>query len=270
MRRLYSTLVLIFFASLSDARAILVDWSTEAWTPGTLSNSYNVDPANVGNDVTITVTGDTNDLGLSPTGPQTPAITSALEGGFSPAHVNLEMYVDFKKDTNAITVTLDFSALYAAGVANVSFNIFDIDFANQGGGGAQFQDVIRSISATSITGALIAPTITVGPNVILTGSGLGQVISGAATTNDTGLGSGDANATITFNALDIRSVTFTYGSGSFVNNPTDQHIGIDNILYAVVPEFDPTWVTLIVCGSLVVGTTVRRRQKNGGAKKHIA
>jgi hypothetical protein len=78
-----------------------------------------------------------------------------------------------------VTVTIDFSALYAAGVSNVSLQLFDIDSNNSGG--STYQDVIREIYATSITGTQIAPTITgLGASVSLTGTGLNQVLSGTA------------------------------------------------------------------------------------------
>jgi hypothetical protein len=267
MRGFLSTLSgLLFFASLSTAPAVLVDWNTQTWPAGSLSNSFNVDPGNPGNDVTVTVSGDTAQLAVAINGgPQTPAITSHLEGGFGAGHMSLQLAVNFLNNTQAVTVTIDFSNLYAAGVANVSFNLFDLDFAN--GGGSTYQDVISSIYATSTTGTQIAPTITgVGANTTLSGSGLSQVLTGMVSTNDIGPTSADANATISFNTTDIRSVTFTYGSSSMFANPTYQHIALDNIIYSVVPETNPAWSSFIICGSLAVGTTLHRRAKKRRAE----
>lgn len=261
MRRLLLNLVLASLAFCifpGRTSATLIDWSTLSWTAGSLSNSYDVDPGSAGNDVTFTVSGNTAQL--KPAlggGPQTPAITSNITGGFIPVHPSLQFAIDLTSSAQSVTITIDFSLVYAIGVANVSFNLFDVDFAN--GGGNTFQDVIRNISATSTTGTSIAPTISAGPSVTLSGTGLNQVITGTVGTADD---SANANATISFNTTNIRSVTFTYGGSSLFSNPTYQHIALDNISYSVVPEMNPAWLSFIICGSLVVGSMIHRRSKH--------
>jgi hypothetical protein len=173
--------------------------------------------------------------------------------------MSLQLALNLANDTQAVTVTIDFSTLYAAGVANVSFKLFDIDFAN--GGGTTYQDVIRSIVATSTTGTTIAPTITgLGPNVSLSGSGINQVLTGVVSTSDTGATSGNADATIHFNTTNIRSITFTYGSSSAFANPTYQHISLDNIDYSIVPESNNWWVGLFGYGVLIVSALSHYRK----------
>ena len=220
-----------------NASAALVDWGTLTWPAGSLSNSYDVDPASPGNDVTVTIGGDTGQLqpSLVSPNPQTPAITRAFDGGLGTSPKTLELALDLTSNTQSVTFTLDFSALYAAGVSNVSFTLFDIDANNTSS--SKYQDVISSIYAISTTGTHIAPTITnVGANVSLTGTGLSQVLTGQVSTVDLGAGSGAANATISFNTTNIRSITFTYGSSTMFADPTYQHIGIYNIEYDTVPE----------------------------------
>jgi hypothetical protein len=236
-----------FFAAA--AHAVTLDWDTATWTAGSLSNSYDVDPANAGNDVTVTVSGSTAQLqpGLVSPNPQTPAITTALEGGLSPVQKSLEIAVDLANKAQAIVVTVNFSAGYTLGVQNVSFTIFDVDFAN--GGGSTFQDELRSIQAVGADGVtLIAPTITVGSDVSLTGAGLSQVATGIATNTDTGATSGNGNVTISFGANAIKSCTFTYGSGNgTVADPTYQHIALHDITYSPVPEINPAWSAIASC-----------------------
>jgi hypothetical protein len=231
------------------AHAVTLDWDGVTWTPGSLSNSYDVDPANAGNDVTVTVSGSTAQLqpGLASPNPQTPAITTALEGGLSPVQKSLEIAVDLANQAQAIVVTVNFSAGYTQGVQNVSFTIFDVDFAN--GGGSTFQDELRSIQAVGADGVtLIAPTITVGSDVSLTGTALSQVATGIATNTDTGPTSGNGNVTISFGATAIKSFTFTYGSGSgTVADPTYQHIALHDITYSPVPETNPAWSAIASC-----------------------
>jgi len=238
----------------SPASAVLVDWSTLSWPAGTLDNSYHVDPGTSGNDVQVVISGDTGQLqpSLVSPNPQTPAITRAFDGGLTTSPKTLELAVQLANNTQSIAFTMTFSAShYAAGVSNVSFTIFDIDLSS-GGGFGTYQDQIRSISATSTTGTLIAPTITnLGPKVTATGTGLAQILTGNANNNDLGSGSGDGNATISFNTTGIRSITFTYGAGSLFTNPTYEHIGIYNLDYSVVPETNLTWFSLVSCGLLV-------------------
>jgi len=241
----------------SPASAVLVDWSTLTWSPGTLNNSYDVDSGSPGTDVNVVISGNTTQLqpSLDTGNPQTPAITRAFDGGLSSSPKTLELAIDLSNNTQTITVTINFSNSYAAGVSNVHFQLFDIDLQNAGG--STFQDQIKSISATSTTGTPIAPTITnLGPDVTPGGTGLLQTLTGNATSKDlngsSGSGtSGDGNATINFDTTGIRSVTFTYGSGSLFSNPTYEHIGIYNLDYSVVPETNLTWFSLVSCGLLV-------------------
>jgi hypothetical protein len=236
-----------------SAHAVVVNWGSLTWPAGSLSNSFDVDPATPGNDVTVTVTGDTGGLVQAlGSGDQTPAITSNLTGGFSPVHPSLQLAVNQTTNLQSVTVTIDFSNMYAAGVSNVSFNLFDIDTRNSGGN--TYQDLISSIKATSTTGTSIAPTITgLGVDVTLSGSGLAQLLTGTGTAADN---TSNGNATISFNTTNIRSITFTYGDTALYPTPTYQHIAIDNISF--VPETNPGWVCAIGCGLLALGTARRR------------
>src|SRR5437870_222551 len=157
------------FSLGATASAVVLDWSTLSWTPGSLTNSYDVDPASPGNDVTVTIGGDTGQLqpSLVSPNPQTPAITRAFDGGLGTSPKTLELALNLSNNSQFVTVTIDFSAQYASGVSNVSLQLFDIDFNNAGG--STYQDVISSIYATSTTGTQLAPTITgLGSNVSLT------------------------------------------------------------------------------------------------------
>jgi hypothetical protein len=246
--------VLIFCGSISllasAAHAITLDWNTVTWTAGSLSNSYDVDAARPGNDITLTVSGNTALLQqeLASGNPMTPAITPDFQGGAGAPVNSLCVAVNFANQSQAITVTVDFSALYTLGVQNVSFTLFDIDFSNVSGN--QYQDQLRGITATSIDGTtLVAPTITTSPNNSLTGSGLTQVVNGTVSTSDLGAGSGNGNVTISFGATAIKSFTFIYGSGgpSGVTDPTYQHVGISDITFTPVPELNPAWSAVGSC-----------------------
>jgi hypothetical protein len=111
-------------------------------------------------------------------------------------------------------------------------------------------DEISSITALSIDGVTqIAPTITgVGSAVTLSGTGLNQVLTGAANVPNTGAGSGAGNATISFNATGIRSITFTFGAGgNSAVNPTFQDISLHDVTFSPVPEVNPTTAAACAC-----------------------
>jgi hypothetical protein len=253
--RRFFALFLLIAAFGKTGQAVVVDWDSLTWTPGTLSNSYDIDPANTGTDVTVTVSGNTAQLQpeiLSPY-PQTPAITPNFAGGLNPVQNTLCLAVNFTDQAQFVTVTIDFSALYSLGVQNVSFSLFDFDFANASG--SNYQDKLSSITALSIDGAtLVAPTITPGAANSVSGSPLAQVVLGNASVSDLGAGSANGNVTISFGATAIKSFTFTYGSGSgTVADPTYQHVGIHDITFTPVPEINPMWTAI---GSCIIATTL--------------
>jgi hypothetical protein len=229
--------------------AVTLDWDGVTWTAGSLSNSYDIDPSKAGNDITVTVSGNTALLQqeLASGNPMTPAITPDFQGGLGTTQNTLCLAVNFTNQSQAVTVTVDFSALYTLGVQNVSFTLFDIDFSAASGN--NYQDLLSSITAVSIDGTtLVAPTITTSSNNTRTGSGLTQVVNGTISTPDLGPGSGNGNVTISFGATAIKSFTFTYGSGSgTVPDPTYQHVGIHDISFTPVPELNPTWSAVGSC-----------------------
>jgi hypothetical protein len=239
----------LLFATVSaTSSALTLNWGTEPWAAGSLQNSFNIDPSRVGNDVTVTVSGNTGQLQqeLVAPNPMTPAVTAAFQGGAASPQNSLCIATDFANRSQGITVTVDFSAQYTQGVSNVSFTIFDVDFSNASG--SNYQDQIRNIRAVGIDGSLIAPTITTSLNNSLSGTGLNQVVNGLASTVDTGPGSGNGNVTISFGNAAIRSFTFTYGSGTgTVADPTYQHIGMSNVLFTPVPEMNPAFGASLSC-----------------------
>jgi hypothetical protein len=233
---------------VAAAHAVTLDWDTTAWTAGSLSNSYDIDPSKAGNDITVTISGNTAQLQPKNTAPnpQTPALTNTLQGGLPTAENTLCLALNLTNQSQSVTVSVNFNALYTQGVTNVSFTVFDIDFANSAGN--NFQDQLRSIQAIDVNGNPVAATITTSANNTLSGTGLGQVVTGTASGTDTGAGSGNSNVTISFGGAAITSFTFTYGSGSgTVADPTYQHIGIHDIAFTPVPEINPTWTAVGSC-----------------------
>jgi hypothetical protein len=242
-RRLSLVIVLLAMTLISrPAEALVLDWTGQTWvhdsSQNTNSNSYETDASRPGNDLTIsTSTAWPAEFG-------TPAVDQTLQGGNASPTWALVFTPDSTRDTHTFTITITFSATYTQGVSNVSFTLFDIDSS-----GTLFIDQVRDISATSVTGTTIAPTITgVGSNVMHTGTGVNQVLTGNGLAPDTGAGSGNGNAIISFNVDGIRSITFTFGEPTGgPANPSAQNFGLSNINYSPVPELNPTMAAASVC-----------------------
>ncbi len=252
---------LAFFSA--NARAVILDWDTASWTAGSLSNSYDIDPANPGNDVTVSVVAN-NGAPFQPElvapNPMTPAVSPSFQGGLSTIENTLCIALNLTSNTQSVTVTIDFSSLYALGVTNVSFKIFDVDYANVAGS-STYQDQLSLIRALSIDGTtLIAPTITTSVNNTLSGTGINQIVQGNASTADTGATSGDANVTIDFGNNAIKSLTFTYGGGPAFDDSTYQHIGLHDISFTPVPEMNPLWPSILSCAT-AAGLVLRLRKR---------
>ncbi|MEY2438875.1 MAG: hypothetical protein QOI34_260 [Verrucomicrobiota bacterium] len=238
LRTLFLFTALTFAAE--NVRALTLDWDATAWTPGTLTNSYDIDPNSPGNDVTVTISGNTNRLTTDPTtGAQTPAITNSLEGGTSPVQSSLHLAADLHTN-DTITVTVTFSAQYLLGVEGVSFKIFDIDTETNA-------DEIHNISATTFgTGVPVAGNVTnAGSAVNVTGLGLTQVLIGNADSPNTGVNSSNGNVTIDFGSAVISSFTFTFQNTP--GAPRIQQIGLFDINFSPVPEMNPALMTICSC-----------------------
>jgi hypothetical protein len=51
----FAYLACLLLASASTSMGVVLNWATNNWPAGSLSQSYNVDPTNPGNDITITI-----------------------------------------------------------------------------------------------------------------------------------------------------------------------------------------------------------------------
>jgi hypothetical protein len=282
LRNIFSATALVLCGV--SAHAVTLDWDQNSWAPSpspapnVTSSSFDIDPAKSGNDVTITATATSGapwqpSLAASPApAPMTPVVSQAFQGGDTTVHSSLELSVNFAKQVGQandyITVTINFSAQYPNGVSNVSFTLFDIDYANDAANNSTFEDKISLISATTNSGGSMAPDITIastGATVAKTGTGLNQVLTGISTNSDLGANSGNGNATITFTGDNIRSITFQYAPGSTFSSPTYQHIGIGDISFSPVPEINPAISAALSCVVAVLliyrhRTNVRKRR----------
>lgn len=256
MRRLTKLSLLAYTAAFccASAHAVTLDWTGQTWTAGTLNNSFDVDPAHTGSDVTFAISGNTSQFVSG-----APAINNSLQGGFGTAPSALNLFVDFASQGQSVTVNVTFSAGYTLGVSGVSFTLFDVDGVN--GGGSSFQDQVRSIIGIAPDGTTVTPTITTSATPSYAVS-VDQVITGNANSNNTGTGSGDGNVTISF-AGPIKSFSYVYGSGTnTTTDPTQQQISMSNLAFTPVPEVNPSWAAAFSC--LAAGYLIRRHNARVG------
>lgn len=266
MLLLLSVLMLL---SVSSAKAIVLDWSSASvtWTPGSLTGSFDIDPNNPGNDVTVTISGSTGNFFSS----SYPQITSGFTGGLGSSTKQLDLYVDYSNTSQAITVTVTFN--YSGGVSDVSYTLFDVDTGALSGKGKSatraFVDEISSVVAVATNNTLVAPTIAVANTTYTqtSGSGTNQVITGQDVAGDF---SSQGTVSIDYGTNIVSSVTFTYGEGS--GTPTDpfaQGIGLYNISYtpkSKVPEVHPGLVSAMLClfiALIKVPALLRQKRDSG-------
>jgi len=239
-------LSLFLLLAPAPAKALVLDWSNVTWTPGSLTGSFDIDPNNPGNDITVTITGNTGQFFNS----TYPKITSDFTGGLGSGTDQLDLYVDYSNTSQSITVTVTFN--YAGGVSDVNFILFDVDTGAVTGKGKNpdraFVDQITAISAVATNNTLVAPTITVANSTYTqsSGSGTNQTITGQDVAGDF---SNQGSVTIDYGTNTIKSFSFTYGEGpGSESNPFAQGIGLYDVNYKPkVPEYHPGLISAALC-----------------------
>ena len=246
------SLALLLATWATPAKALVLDWDGVSWTPGSLSNSYNIN-GDAFNDITVAITSQnpnvfTND---PTTGTMTPAINQTMTGGLSPVQNSLVIAANLHTNSN-LTVHLSFTGGTAGnlpGATNVSFTIFDIDVTTN-------SDIISNIYGVRADGTHVAATITnIGSTVTPGGSGLTQTLTGnAAAANN----SSNGNVTVSFGSELIYDVFFTFGNTA--GAPRYQDIGIGDITFTPVPEINPAISASMSC-LVAIGLTVFMRRR---------
>ena len=241
-------LALLLAGWAAPAKALVLDWDAVTWTPGSLTNSFNISGQGF-NDITVAITSQnpgifTND---PTTGTQTPAINQTMTGGLSPVQNSLIIAANLHTNSN-LTVQFSFTGAQA-GANNVSFSIFDIDVTTN-------SDIISNIYGVAPDGTHVAATITnVGSVVTLGGTGLTQTLTGnAASAND----SSNGNATLSFGSTLITDVFFTFSNTA--GAPRYQDIGIGDLTFTPVPEMNPAISASISC-LIALGLTVLMQRR---------
>lgn len=253
-----AVLLTLLVAAPNAAQGLVLDWGAITWNDGSLINSYDLNSDAI-NDITVTITSQqANIWALDPaTGTQTPTVNQSLTGGLVPAEDSLNLAANLKTQSD-VTIHLSFTGALP-GAANVSFTLFDIDVTTNG-------DIISGIYGVAYDGTFIAATIiNVGSAVTLTGTGLTQVLTGNAASADSGPGSSNGNATITFGSTIITDIFFTFSNTS--GAPRFQNIGIGDISFTPVPEVNPAATAVASCTAAAMLTFVMQRRARRARQK---
>ncbi len=224
------------------AQAIVLDWDSVNYSSGSFSQSFDIDSGNPGNDVTVTVTGNTGYFA------QNINDNSNLTGGYSPAQQSLFMNMNYNRENQFITVTVTFN--YAQGVEDVSFSIFDIDRSTDRNDSGYTDNIV--LLGKNLNGSLVAPTtITTHSANETVGFGTNIYVRGTTGASDT---AGSGNADYTFSGTNaITSFSFTYGNdSSSPSDPGNQWISLFDITYKPrVPEWHPGLIASFACMMMV-------------------
>jgi hypothetical protein len=249
--------------AISSRAAVVLDWDSATWTPGSRNTSYDLNGDTV-TDITISMTSTpANIWDPDPLGTLTPTINQTLTGGLPLVNgvipKSLMLAADLKTKSD-ITVQLSFTAGNQLGT-NVSFTIFDIDVATN-------SDIISGIYGVALDGSKVAATITnVGSAATLTGAGLTYVLTGNTPSLDN-LSTG--NATISFGSAVLTDVFFVFSNNQ--GAPFYQDIALGDINFTPVPEINPAVASV---GSCLAATGMmllvhRRRKAKPGASDSAA
>jgi hypothetical protein len=228
------------------ASAALIDCRALIWSIGSLGNFLNVDASNPGPDISFK-----NDATSG-------VMTQAIVRVDSRRNPRAYFYATL---TGGLSPVQDSPQLAANLATNVSFSLFDIDLETN-------KDVIRNICGIASDGTHVAATITnLGSAVTLAGSGLNQLLIGSADSLDSGPGSSNDNARISFDSTPITDFAFTYSNTN--GGPKDQEIAIDYIVLMKpkpVPEMNPAALAFMVC--LLATAFARKNRPSPSVRSH--
>ena len=253
---LCSLLIALFLCNAPQLNATVVtfDWpSSPGWTAGvptpgqTKTQSFtSVDP----DDITVSI----NNSGASSQGmdwqsgyPQ--ISTSPITGGFSGVN-GLELSVT---SSQVVGSYIEVTVTFATPVINLSFQIWDVDHRSN-----QYSDQISSIQALAYGGGIVGATSVTsavpGYNTI-TGTGLGTVVTGIATADNS---TNEGTIDIIFSGP-ITQFSFRWSNS---DPALEGHgIALGPLNYTPVPEIDPACVVSIICALGIAFEISRRRRK---------
>ena len=237
-----ASLLLLPVLAPSSSRAVALDWNSVTWSAGTLTKSFDIDPSHAGNDITVTLSLSTGAAFQS----NNPAISSTFSGGLPSTNKALGMNIDLANTAAYVHVTINF--LYAGGVSNAQFSMFDVDNSTNG----SWQDQVRNFSGKSIANSTLSATNVTGAsgNSVTYSAESGYTATGTSNIVNTGAGSQNANVNVSYGQNYLKSVSFDYGSGSNASaDPSAEGIALGKISFnpTASPEINPSAGAALGC-----------------------
>lgn len=221
-------------------RAVTLDWSTQTWpTPGSTTDSpssasFDIDPSNPGNDITITLT---LNAGATWQSGKPNVVSTLAYGGDEALHIVYE--------TNGLTnvpfVGISIEFHYALGVTDVTLPLGDIERFN----GSNRTEEVRDFVGTAVSGPDLNATITkpvTSTNVAIVDSGMPTAAAfgtGFVPDGDPALAN-SGNVVAAFNPA-LTEIDFVWGRRSGTGNGS-HGVFLYNITYTpVIPEAEVYW-----------------------------
>lgn len=272
-------IVSISAAACSFTQAAVLDWDVVNWTStfgsGTSASQTFTNANSSGVDVTITVA-----AGPSTTNAELSSSASLPDDTNSTISHNYDTQTALMVDVNFTDNTNDyvqFTIQFSKAVANVNFELWDIDLGNSGTT-SRFQDVVQTFTKN---GSAATPTFTLlGSNsadgntnvdASIVGNTIVGIASNGSTTNlgneNDALNSGDVR--VSYDGGGITSISFQYWSGDGspplgspfgTTNTTLQRIALADINFTPVPEVFSGMGALVVCGFAAGGSLFGRQR----------
>jgi hypothetical protein len=252
-----AALVLVCFG-LGRVEAVTLDWNNVDWTADSLSQSFDIDPSNAGNDITITISGNTGDIDDS--GGASPDDNTIITGGQGGTQESLYLAADYGGTGRELVVTITFSAGYVYGVENVQFTIFDVDRDS-----GVWRDQIDEMEGRRNSAVVSFADLT-GTNfhdIFDSGTATARARGDGATEN-ADPGTDDANLNVVFNDAPVDEVSFRWTNIDAALG--FQYIGLYDITYTpAVPE-PATVVGGMLLGLFLAGHHIRHRIRDAKSR----
>jgi hypothetical protein len=237
---------------MAIASAVTLDWSTVTWPAGSMSNSYDIDPTNPGNDITITMSGNTSNFNSG-----SPSIGTGVGGtGTS----SLQLAPTFSSTSQSITVTINFN--YTLGVYVQNLNILSVDAGTNLVLLTGYTDKITNITGVTATGQTVNAAAVAGRSAVTVS---GNATAGWTATGNSkvdGTNSANGNVSVSFGNYRVTQISFTLSNaGNMALLSGSQLIGLDNINYSLTPEVQPGIIGAALSGFVLLCELWRDRRK---------
>lgn len=236
-------IALLFCWAALPLRAVTLDWATQTWPmpPTVTSNqsvSFDIDPTNPGNDITINLTLQNNARWQ---GNRPDVVASLAFGGDNALHVVYETFDGTLAYLPSVDISIEFH--YVGGVYLEDLQLGDVEAMS----GGRREETVRNFVGTPVTGPNVNATITKpasSTNVAIFDSGLptANAVGTGFASDSNPMTAGTANVFVSFDAP-LTQADFNWGRADMRGDLNgNQGLFIGNITYTpAIPEAEVYW-----------------------------